>query len=743
MTMASAVLAVPGNAAAAAGEPLEWVHLGDSYSAGVGLGFIDPPCDRDLGNYGQLTADAVATPVSFSDYACSGATTGAYWVPQHDGVQQQRLNITPDTDVVTMTFGGNDISFASKIYGCLLGDCGPDVWELSAGNSGGSSFCFIDLGCEGPNGSTWDNIYARLVAIYADAREQMDPDGHLYVLSYPMPFSLGNSCVAGVSNDEMLAINALTTRLGDVIYLAAQEANNQVGNVHFVDWRTGNRIENLYEVPPGYDNSGERFAVHASPDGLCNDVGNAPLLNAFSLTSKIGGGFGFDNSFHPTSAGYEVAALRLVEAVNEHSIPDDPPLAPSATHLLTASCPLMENNGPTFSDDVLSGNVVEACNLGVTVEAVIIRIRVEDPVAEGNLRIGPSGGPLSGVVNFGANGLNNSASMTVPVSSAGAVKVSINGGSAPSGTLMSHGVDVDIVGWVGQSTEDGLAYHPVTSCAFFDSRINQGSTGPGPFVIGENGAEASAILVGSFDPGQGGGNTNCGVPLGAKAARVNYVIIQPSGQVHLSADQLEQLGSSQPLNAPFNNSIATVVPVSDAGAVSFSFGGETGAGTHLRAQVLGYYEDESVPGGLRFVATDPCVVLDSRPNQGASLGFAGPRNGGSTTTYDVVGTFDAAQGGGSSDCGIPVEAEAIEINFVGVNALAEGNLKVSATGTVSSGGVLNFGALVPKMNNSNAVVVPVSADGEIDLFMNGGPQGVGSPIADVRGTVTGYYVPSG
>lgn len=143
-----------------------------------------------------------------------------------------------------------------------------------------------------------------------------------------------------------------------------------------------------------------------------------------------------------------------------------------------------------------------------------------------------------------------------------------------------------------------------------------------------------------------------------------------------------------------------------------------------------------------MVEIESCVVFDTRANRNAAGEFAGNRVGGQTTTYQIAGIFPAGQGGGNTTCDVPSSAEAIELNFVAINAVNEGNLRVSATGTTPSGGILNFGALAPKMNNANAAIIPLSATGQIDVYMNGGPHNLNNPIAETRGTITGYYAPA-
>lgn len=107
---------------------------------------------------------------------------------------------------------------------------------------------------------------------------------------------------------------------------------------------------------------------------------------------------------------------------------------------------------------------------------------------------------------------------------------------------------------------------------------------------------------------------------------------------------------------------------------------------------------------------------------------------GTTQTAQITGTFPTDQGGNTT-CGIPTNAEAIEINVVGIQPQTLGNFVASATG-----GIVNFGPLNPAMNNANAATI--SVNGQLNIYTNAGPQNTGQPIAHTRGTITGYYTPT-
>ena len=144
------------------------------------------------------------------------------------------------------------------------------------------------------------------------------------------------------------------------------------------------------------------------------------------------------------------------------------------------------------------------------------------------------------------------------------------------------------------------------------------------------------------------------------------------------------------------------------------------------------------PPDTTYTAVTPCVVFDSRASQRADGEFVGPINGGEAVTYLVEGTFPAEQGGGNTDCGIPRTAIAVEINVVAVNAINEGNLRVSDGSPVTTGGVVNYNNLTPKLNTSNSVIVPLGDEGQLVVTPNCGA-GCTDDSTDVRGVVLGYF----
>lgn len=116
----------PASAAARAeSAPAHYVALGDSYTAGplIPVQRIDPiGCERSTSNYPALLAAALRIG-DYTDVSCSGATTdnmtAAQTVPLGSNPPQFDA-LRPDTDLVTLTISGNDISFVDIVTTCVL-----------------------------------------------------------------------------------------------------------------------------------------------------------------------------------------------------------------------------------------------------------------------------------------------------------------------------------------------------------------------------------------------------------------------------------------------------------------------------------------------------------------------------------------------------------------------------------------------------------------------------------------------
>ena len=388
--------------------------------------------------------------------------------------------------------------------------------------------------------------------------------------------------------------------------------------------------------------------------------------------------------------------------------------------------------------------VAGECGVPASATSVVFTVIAISPQGIGNLRLSAAGvTPAGGVLNYTLNGLNNSNTVTVPLSAAGAVDVAAN--NSPS--------DVRLVAVGFYSPTGTLNYFPLTPCAVADSRTG---TNPavddyaGPFAAGADYPDID--VVGPFTADQGGGNTNCDVPAGADGVVVNVVSVSSSGGaggLAVGAGGTQPSENTTNFNSiGLNNAAVAYVPVDGNGRIALNITGLLGSPTtQVRLVVLGYVDTGA---GDAYIPVNPCAAFDTRTditgdNNIPTDNFAGKRVAGNalngtipgTTTYNISGAIPAEQGG-ETNCAVPEGATAVLINLVAIQPDSIGNFRAYATGTNPTGGVLNFNNLTPPVNNSNAVVVPLDASGNLDLFINS-PPNTGNPTVHARGVILGYY----
>lgn len=189
----------------AATSPLRYVALGDSYSAASGVLPPDvtapPACLRSTRNYPHVIAGA--THAQLTDVTCGAAQTKDYAGSQYPGVTPQLDAVRADTQLVTMTIGGNDNNtFIDAITRC--GAAG--VSTLGTGSPCrdryGSSFV------DDIRSSTYPALVRALSAVRAKA-----PGARVAILGYPWILPPRQGC-----------FDRMPIATGDVPYLRGIEA---------------------------------------------------------------------------------------------------------------------------------------------------------------------------------------------------------------------------------------------------------------------------------------------------------------------------------------------------------------------------------------------------------------------------------------------------------------------------------------------------------------------------------------
>lgn len=104
--------------------PSKYVALGDSYAA---VGRIAPgawgagpvACVRTDDAYPTVVARELGVG-TFVNASCGGAVADDFWDVGRTGAPAQFEALDADTDLVTLTIGGNDVGFAAVIVACAL-----------------------------------------------------------------------------------------------------------------------------------------------------------------------------------------------------------------------------------------------------------------------------------------------------------------------------------------------------------------------------------------------------------------------------------------------------------------------------------------------------------------------------------------------------------------------------------------------------------------------------------------------
>jgi hypothetical protein len=273
---------------------VDYVALGDSYSAGEGNSPYDEitdfqregqesRCHRSktdayprmvryvgLGDTIETRAQQGAGSTSFAFLACSGALMGAvngddtggprYWGGEAPQTFQGALNA--ETDLVTVTIGGDDVGFIPTMVRCSAAPTLP---------------------CEDPDmplriQERAGQLYRTYSAIAAKA-----PNARIIVFGYPRLFNPSNLCLGAIGIDPLEA--KWLNDMGDLLNL---EMSDAVGRVRGLEGR------NIVFVDPN-----PRFDGHR----VCEDN---PYIRGFVATNLL-------TSYHPTLLGHAAYAALVEE----------------------------------------------------------------------------------------------------------------------------------------------------------------------------------------------------------------------------------------------------------------------------------------------------------------------------------------------------------------------------------------------------------------------------------------------
>jgi lysophospholipase L1-like esterase len=218
---------VPASAAPRHSRSLDYVALGDSYAAAPGVPEqIDTACARSSSNYPHLVAER--NTARLTDVTCSGATTADLALAT-DTAPAQYDALGRDTDLVTVSIGGNDIGFSAALGRCAA---------LGAGNPSGSP-CRDDL-TQGGSDQVEQSIAAtapKISQVIAEIHHRA-PHAKVVMVGYPslfpdsgvgctspsVPFAAGDFAYLRDKTKSLNSMIAHRAKLGGAAYVDTYKA---------------------------------------------------------------------------------------------------------------------------------------------------------------------------------------------------------------------------------------------------------------------------------------------------------------------------------------------------------------------------------------------------------------------------------------------------------------------------------------------------------------------------------------
>lgn len=200
---------------AAAATPIDYVALGDSYSAASGVLPADPAapllCLRSSRNYPHVIA--AATGDRLTDVTCGAAETKHFTAGQYPGVAPQLDAVHADTDLVTMTIGGND---SNVFIGAILA-CGS-AGLVTLGFGSPCKDIYGDYFANTVRTTTYPALVAALQGVRAKA-----PAATVAILGYPWIVPASDGCFdkLPIARGDVPYVRSLQATLNDAVARAA------------------------------------------------------------------------------------------------------------------------------------------------------------------------------------------------------------------------------------------------------------------------------------------------------------------------------------------------------------------------------------------------------------------------------------------------------------------------------------------------------------------------------------------
>ena len=235
-----------------------YVAMGSSYAAGAGIpNQLEPTCERSDSSYPSLVTAALG--LDLVDVSCGGATIANLLETSNRGQAPQIEGLTPDTALVTITAGGNDLG-----YVVVAGACGI-----------GEAPCTVDAADLQTKAAT---LVADLHRLFDVIRER-SPEATIVFVTYPRLVADTECPALNFEPAEAEAFGKVATALQDAFVTATAD-------------QPGLLIVDPYSAPGAHG--------PCAPEGESWMTGNAPAAGA---------------PYHPTAAEHAAVAQMIVDAL--------------------------------------------------------------------------------------------------------------------------------------------------------------------------------------------------------------------------------------------------------------------------------------------------------------------------------------------------------------------------------------------------------------------------------------------
>jgi lysophospholipase L1-like esterase len=234
-----------------------YVALGSSIASAYGIANQSTACGRSDRDYGQLVAAKFA--LSLTDVSCGGAVIPNVLDRSQGAAPPQIDAVTPDTKLITISIGGNDINLNATALVC--GD--P------------ATVCQAPATLEADEAALQGKLVGMLVQLKAKA-----PSATIVLVTYPREFPDQNCAALSLTDAELAMLRGMGEKLEAESVAAAAQAG-------------------VILVDP-YVQPGDHTAC-------------APAAQRWTADYHVAPGAGF--AYHPTALGHEEMAALIEQAL--------------------------------------------------------------------------------------------------------------------------------------------------------------------------------------------------------------------------------------------------------------------------------------------------------------------------------------------------------------------------------------------------------------------------------------------